>query len=105
MADMQGKRVLITGGARGIGLCTAEEFARAGSELILTDIDETALHYVGLVLYAHGAGQKVSASVSLRPQCQNLRRWFFDSPPQRCPEDEVAESYAAGPYFERGLMV
>jgi hypothetical protein len=68
-------------------------------------IDETALRYVGLVLYAHGAGQKVSASVSLRPQCQNLRRWFFDSPPQRCPEDVVAESYAAGQYFERGLMV
>ena len=55
--------------------------------------------------FLQAAGQKVSASVPLRPQCQNLRRWFFDSPPQRCPEDVVAESYAAGQYFERGLML
>jgi NAD(P)-dependent dehydrogenase (short-subunit alcohol dehydrogenase family) len=43
MADMRGKRVLITGGARGIGLATAEHFAKAGAELILTDVDEAAL--------------------------------------------------------------
>lgn len=41
--DLRGKYVLITGGAQGIGLKTAQEFAAAGSHLILTDINEEAL--------------------------------------------------------------
>ncbi len=43
MSRMENKRVLITGGARGIGLATARAFAAAGAELILTDLDEAAL--------------------------------------------------------------
>jgi len=37
------KTVLITGGAAGLGLTTASEFAKEGSILILTDIDKNAL--------------------------------------------------------------
>lgn len=44
MNDFFGKRVLITGGANGIGLCTAKEFAKTGCELIITDIDAEALN-------------------------------------------------------------
>ena len=36
------KRVLVTGSARGIGLEIARSFARAGAELILTDLDGEA---------------------------------------------------------------
>ncbi len=43
MAKMKDKTVLITGGGRGIGLATALNFAKAGSRLILTDIDATIL--------------------------------------------------------------
>jgi NADP-dependent 3-hydroxy acid dehydrogenase YdfG len=43
MDDMRGKRVLVTGAAKGIGLCIAKEFAKAGSELILTDVDAETL--------------------------------------------------------------
>ena len=43
MANLKGKKVLITGGAGGIGLCTAEQFAKVGCEVILTDLDEEAL--------------------------------------------------------------
>ena len=43
MRRFEGKRVLVTGGARGIGRCTAEEFARAGAELVLTDLNEDGL--------------------------------------------------------------
>ncbi|MEW6444393.1 MAG: SDR family oxidoreductase [bacterium] len=43
MKDARGRRVLITGAASGIGLSTAEEFARCGSELILTDLNAEGL--------------------------------------------------------------
>ena len=43
MKDVKGKVVLITGGAAGIGLCTAHEFGKAGSTLVLTDVNAQAL--------------------------------------------------------------
>jgi len=43
MKDLAGKRVLITGAARGIGLEMAIRFAEAGSEIVLTDLQEDAL--------------------------------------------------------------
>ena len=39
----KGKKVLITGAARGIGYCTARDFARGGAVQIITDINEPAL--------------------------------------------------------------
>jgi len=41
--DLKGKTVLITGGARGLGLVMAREFARAGSRLVLCARDEQEL--------------------------------------------------------------
>lgn len=41
--DPDGKIVLVTGSARGIGFQTARQFARAGSRLVLTDLDGEAL--------------------------------------------------------------
>lgn len=43
MSNLQGKRVLITGGAQGIGLEMAKQFAEHGSELVIADIDEEKL--------------------------------------------------------------
>ncbi len=43
MQDLTGKRVLVTGGAAGIGRALAERFAAEGAHLVLTDIDEPAL--------------------------------------------------------------
>ena len=41
--DLRGKKVLITGGASGIGLCTAREFAQRRAVPILVDINEVTL--------------------------------------------------------------
>jgi all-trans-retinol dehydrogenase (NAD+) len=46
MTDIQGKRVLVTGAASGLGEMLATELARAGANLVLWDIDETGLHRV-----------------------------------------------------------
>ncbi len=43
MTQIAGKRVLVTGSAQGIGLEMAIDFARAGAEIILTDVNEQAL--------------------------------------------------------------
>lgn len=43
MVKLKGKTVLITGAAGGIGYCTALEFAKAGCELIISDINGAAL--------------------------------------------------------------
>ncbi len=51
---MKDKRVLITGGAAGIGLCLAREFAKAGSRLVITDINEVALEKAKSELSAMG---------------------------------------------------
>ena len=41
--DLEGKRVVVTGGASGIGLATAQRFTREGSRVFIMDWDEEAL--------------------------------------------------------------
>jgi short-subunit dehydrogenase len=43
MEDLKGKVVMITGAARGIGRCDAFNFAREGSRVVITDVDEGEL--------------------------------------------------------------
>ncbi|MEM7721373.1 MAG: SDR family NAD(P)-dependent oxidoreductase [Pseudomonadota bacterium] len=44
--ELSGKTAFITGGARGIGLATAEELARAGADIVLFDVASGSLPHV-----------------------------------------------------------
>jgi short-subunit dehydrogenase len=54
MPSMKGKKVLLTGAASGIGRCAAEQFAKEGCELILTDLNAEALKKTAEELAGYG---------------------------------------------------
>jgi all-trans-retinol dehydrogenase (NAD+) len=55
MRDLRGKRVLITGGAAGIGRTIAERLVPEGAELVLVDLNEQALNDTLGAVQAMGA--------------------------------------------------
>jgi all-trans-retinol dehydrogenase (NAD+) len=56
MRSLHGKRVLITGSGQGLGRAIADQFARAGAEVIITDRDYALVE--AAVAELHKAGQR-----------------------------------------------
>lgn len=54
MRDLRGKRVLVTGGARGIGYAIGRRLGQEGAEVVLTDLDEESVHAAAVSLMADG---------------------------------------------------
>jgi NAD(P)-dependent dehydrogenase (short-subunit alcohol dehydrogenase family) len=54
MDTFEGRGAVITGGASGIGLATATEFARRGARLVLADVDKPGLEQAVAHLNAEG---------------------------------------------------
>jgi NAD(P)-dependent dehydrogenase (short-subunit alcohol dehydrogenase family) len=54
MDTFQGRSAVVTGGASGIGLATATEFARRGARIVLADIDQPTLEQSVARLRADG---------------------------------------------------
>lgn len=54
MDTFEGRGAVVTGGASGIGLATATEFARRGARLVLADVDKPALEQAVQRLRAEG---------------------------------------------------
>jgi NADP-dependent 3-hydroxy acid dehydrogenase YdfG len=75
MTGLDAKRVLITGAAKGIGLCTAREFAKAGCELILTDIDEHTLQEASKELGSLTTVHTRVVNVADRKAVEELALW------------------------------
>ncbi|WP_367714365.1 SDR family NAD(P)-dependent oxidoreductase (plasmid) [Nitratireductor sp. GISD-1A_MAKvit] len=57
--DLAGRRAIITGGAQGIGLATAERFLASGAEVILWDINAQPLEEASEKLGAKASGRVV----------------------------------------------
>jgi short-subunit dehydrogenase len=62
MRRLNGRRVLITGGARGIGRELAARFAAQGAQVVLTDVDEAALAETASSLGAAVSGHVVDVT-------------------------------------------
>jgi short-subunit dehydrogenase len=56
--ELKGKRVLISGAARGLGLALARAYGRRGCAIVLTDIEGEALQKAGCQLQAEGIVQQ-----------------------------------------------
>src|SRR5215470_9060307 len=52
--DLAGRTVVVTGGGKGIGKVYAQEFARAGANIVAADIDAAAAKAVAEALTAEG---------------------------------------------------
>src|SRR5512133_1603564 len=65
MKEVKGARVLITGGARGMGLLWAEKFLAEGASVMLWDRDKAALDGAALKLLAEHPGKVGAAAVDV----------------------------------------
>jgi NAD(P)-dependent dehydrogenase (short-subunit alcohol dehydrogenase family) len=63
--DFEGRTVLITGAAKGIGRATAEQFVRSGARVGLLDRDANALAEVCATLQQHGQVAPLQADVAI----------------------------------------
>lgn len=67
---LEGKTAFVTGGARGIGLASAEEFAKAGANIVLFDIASTSMPHVKYALSSQADLAAAQAQIeALGVQC------------------------------------
>ena len=72
--ELQGKTTVITGGASGIGLATAKQFAKSGAKLVLGDIEDGPLKTAVDGLKADGADViGVHCDVTSESEVEGLR--------------------------------
>src|SRR6266446_2044262 len=79
MGTFDGKVVVITGGALGIGRATAIEFAREGARVTIADINEAAgRSTIEAIEALGGQGHLVLADVARASECQRVVRETVD---------------------------
>lgn len=70
--DFTNKVVVITGGATGIGRATAVEFAKAGANVVVGDIDDRANETMQIITDAGGTATFVTTDVTNDDSVKNL---------------------------------
>ena len=107
-ADLRGKNVVITGGAKGIGFATAQAFVRQGARVALLDMDPAALDSaVAELREAGGEALAAQASVTDADAVERVTEALYQrvlelepqwSPDFLAPADAVkrAQALAAG---------
>jgi all-trans-retinol dehydrogenase (NAD+) len=79
MKDLAGKVVLVTGGARGMGRLHADNFAREGCRVVITDIDEVELRKAAAEMQEAGYDVAYySQDISSREGCFKLAERIAD---------------------------
>jgi NAD(P)-dependent dehydrogenase (short-subunit alcohol dehydrogenase family) len=79
MGAFDGKVVIVTGGALGMGRATALEFAREGGAVVVADVDAAAGEAIERQMReAGGRGRFVQADVSRSADCQRVVRAAVD---------------------------
>jgi len=68
---LQGKNVLITGGAQGMGACNAEHFAEQGANVCLGDIDLVAAQAMADKINARGNGKAIAVRMDVTKREDN----------------------------------
>lgn len=71
---LQGRRILVTGAASGIGLAIAELFRSEGASLALIDRDATGLEAVAKRLHATAITLDLEESAAIEPAVENVVR-------------------------------
>lgn len=73
MGDFDGKVVIITGGALGIGQATALEFVKAGGRVVIADVNRAAGDdTVREIKRLGGEGLMLQADVSISSECERV---------------------------------
>jgi NAD(P)-dependent dehydrogenase (short-subunit alcohol dehydrogenase family) len=74
-SNLQGKRVLVTGGAGGVGRATAQRLVAAGARVMITDLYDDALQGVVAELESAGHGQIKGVAADLAEAGGVTRMW------------------------------
>lgn len=72
MSELQGKRVLITGGAGGVGRAVAERMLEQGARILITDREEGHLRPLVEALASQGEIASITADLSGAPGLQRM---------------------------------
>jgi len=70
--NLQGAKILVTGGSSGIGRSTAEELVKAGAKVVITGRDENKLEKIANTIGAIAVHFDVSDYINMVSNCQKV---------------------------------
>lgn len=94
--ELSGKTAFITGGARGIGLATAEEMAKAGANIVLYDIASGQISDVGYPVANERDLQSAKATIeALGVKCLAIKGDVRDRQAQESAMEQAVKNFGS----------